>query len=270
MKRRDFLRGQVAPRSDQEVGIQLYTVRDQMEDDVSRTLEALGSMGYDYVELAGLHGLDARQMRRRLEDVGLRAESSHHDVYDIREGWNRVLDDALELEQSHVVIPWLPGDERDAESLERVADDFNRGGEAAAAVGLRFGYHNHEWELMPLPDGRRPIDLLLSRTDPRHVDWQMDVYWVAHGYEDARAPFWHIERHGDRIRTLHLKDRTGEADMVDVGDGVLDFARLLGLARRESAVMHSFVEHDEPSDSLSTARRSLEHVRSILVPEVPR
>lgn len=153
-------------------GVQLYTVRNEMMEDADRTLAAIAEVGYTEVELAGLYGLTAREMRGKLDAVGLRATSSHHGLSDLRDDWERMLEDALELGQDLVVVPSIPVDERTAGNLTRVADDFNRAGRVAAGLGLRFGYHNHDWEFEPLPDGTIPMELLLERTDGEYVDWQ--------------------------------------------------------------------------------------------------
>ena len=236
-------------------GIQLYTLRDAMEDDVDRTLAAVAEMGYAEVELAGLHGRTPGEMRRALDAVGLTAASSHQSIEEVRGDWARVLDGARTLGQSLVVVPGLPGEERTAEGLRRVADDFDRAGEAAERAGLRFGYHNHDWEMRPLADGTVPIDLLMERTDPSVVDWQMDIFWTVHGGAEPERRL----RSG-RVTSVHVKDRTADGEMVDVGQGEIDFASILNLAEA-NGLRHAFVEHDRPDDPLESARRSLAHLR---------
>lgn len=241
-------------------GVQLYTLRSVIADDVEGTFAALADMGYRTVEFAGLYGLTPRQMRARLDATGLRAASSHHSMEDVRTGWARTLDGARELGQDLVVIPSLPGDERSPESLRRIADELNRAGEAARGAGLRLGYHNHDWELAPLGSETRSIDLLLEHTEPDLVDWQMDIFWTVHGGGDPAA---YLRTVGRRITSVHVKDRTADGRMVDVGAGVIDFAALLRQAEGQ-ALLHAFVEHDEPGDDpLASVRRSLEHLRRL-------
>jgi len=240
-------------------GVQLYTVRALMGDDLDGTLQAVAEIGYAEVEFAGLWGLSPRDMRSMLDGHGLSAASSHHDIGEVRGEWARSLDAARELGQSLCVVPSLSGDDRSADGLRRVADDFNRAGEAAAAMGLRLGYHNHDWELRPLDDGTIPMDLLLERTDPTLVDWQMDIFWVVDGGGDPMAYF---DAFPGRCRSVHVKDRSRSGDMVDVGDGVIDFAGILARAERDG-LAHAFVEHDNPGDPIESIRRSFDHVSGL-------
>jgi sugar phosphate isomerase/epimerase len=152
-------------------------------------------------------------------------------------------------------VPSLPSTERTAESLRRIADEFDRAGEAASRAGIRFGYHNHDWEVRPLVDGTVPIDLLLERTDRAVVDWQMDVYWTVHG--GAEPERW---LRGGRVTSVHVKDRAADGAMVDVGRGEIDWASILNLAE-SYGLRHAYVEHDRPDDALESARRSIAHLK---------
>jgi sugar phosphate isomerase/epimerase len=240
------------------LGVQLYTLRDRMPDDVEGTLEQVAAIGYREVELAGLYGRSPAEMRRALDTHGLRAASSHHSVAEIRGDWQRTLEAAVTLGQALIVVPSIPGPEQNAEGLRRIAGDFDRAAEAARAVGLRFGYHNHAWEFEPLPDGTRPMDLLLERTDGDLVDWQMDIFWTVHGGAD---PARYLRRSAGRVTSVHVKDRSADGRMVDVGDGVIDFSTLLPLAEG-LGLLHAFVEHDTPGDSIESVRRSYEYLTS--------
>ncbi len=240
-------------------GVQLYTLRNEMNADADRTLAAVAGIGYREVELAGLYGMSPREMRDKLDAVGLRAASSHHGVPEVREGWGRTLEGAQELGQSLIVVPGIPGDERTHDGLARIADDFNRGAELARSAGLRFGYHNHDWEFRPLEDGTLPMELLLDRTDPGLVDWQMDIFWTVNGGAD---PFEQMRRRAGRISSVHVKDRTVAGDMVDVGDGVIDYSGLLEAAEGDG-LLHAFVEHDQPDDALLSVRRSFTHLSGL-------
>lgn len=242
------------------LGVQLYTLRSEMVEDPDRTLATLAEIGYREVEAHGnLYGLTPHELRAKADATGLRVTSTHTSVADVRDRWPDVLEGAQELGLRLIVVPSIPRGEQGAEGLKAVADDFNRGGEAARSAGIRFGYHNHSWEFSPLEDGTLPIELLLDRTDPALVDWQMDIYWAVDGGADVGA---YVEAASGRVTSVHLKDRTVAGAMVDVGDGVIDYAQLIPLAERHG-MRHAFVEHDQPTDAMDSISRSFRHLRSL-------
>lgn len=234
------------------VGVQLYTLRTLMGDGPDAVLARLAEIGYTEVELAGTYGLSPRELRRRLDAEGLTAVSSHLGIDAVRERWSETLEGAQELGQSLIVVPSIPSSEQSPDGLRRVAEDFNRAGEAARAAGIRFGYHNHAWEVEAMADGRRRMDLLLEWCEPDLVDWQMDVFWTVHGGADPMA---YLRDHGQRITSVHIKDRTPDGTMVAAGDGAIDFASILERASG-LGLRHGFVEHDNPDDPLESVARS--------------
>ena len=242
------------------IGVQLYTVRAVMASDPDGTLAAIAAIGYAEVELAGLYGMSAREMKARLDAVGLAATSSHHSVEEVRGSWAATLEAAVALGQRLVVVPSIPVAERDGEALRRIADDFNRAGDAARATGLRFGYHNHDWEMRPGADGVRPIDLLLDRTEPELVDWQMDIFWTVHGGADPMAE---LDARAGRVTSVHVKDRTAAGEMADVGAGVIDFRTVLARAG-ELGLLHQYVEHDQPGDPIESVRASYRALAAVV------
>ena len=242
-------------------GVQLYTVRDRMAEDVPGTLRAVADMGYGEVEFAGLFGHSPREMRALLDDLGLRAASSHHGINEIRGDWEAVLDGAETLGQSLVVLPSLPSEARTVEGLQGLAEEMNRAGEAARARGLDFGFHNHDFEVTPLESvDVRPLDILLAATEEQLVSFQLDLFWAVNGGTDPLE--WFRAAPG-RFRSVHVKDRTGSGEMVAVGQGVLDFQRLLTVGQEVGGVRHAFVEHDRPGDSLASIRASIDHLNSL-------
>ncbi len=252
-------RGSAARRVN-PIGVQLYTLRSVMGEDLEGTLEALAEIGYTEVEFAGLWGRTPTQMRAILDGFGLRAVSSHHGLNEVRGDWNATLEAAVTLGQDWVVVPSINDDERTLDGLLAVADDFNAAGEAAKAMGLGFGYHNHSWEFEPLADGAIPYDLLLERCDAELVKMQMDVYWAIHAGAD---PVQYFGAYPGRFTTVHVKGRTSDGGMVPVGRGVIDWASIF--TRSEQAgIEHYFVEHDQPDDALVSVRISYDALRRLL------
>jgi len=241
------------------VGVQLYTLRDAITEDLDAVLASLVEIGYAEVELFQLHGLTPGEMRAKLDAAGLRAASSHYGLPALREDLARHVEGALEIGQELMVVPSIDGAERSPDGLARVAEDFNRIAETVREAGMRFGYHNHDWEFRPFDDGTVPMEMLLDRTDPALVDWQMDIFWTVHGGAD---PLEALETRSGRVTSAHVKDRTVDGQMVDVGDGVIDFAEVLSAARGHG-LLHAFVEHDAPGDAVRSVRRSYEHLSGI-------
>jgi sugar phosphate isomerase/epimerase len=141
-----------------------------------------------------------------------------------------------------------------------VADDFNAAGEAAQAMGLGFGYHNHAWEFESLSDGTTPYDLLLERCDPSLVSMQMDIFWAVHAGAD---PLQYFGAYPGRFTSVHVKDRTADGEMVAVGTGVIDFETIMARAD-QAGIEHYFVEHDNPVDPLEDVRISFATLHGIL------
>jgi sugar phosphate isomerase/epimerase len=241
--------------------VQLYTVRELLQQDLDGTLARIAAIGYREVEFAGYLGRRPHAVRTALATAGLTAPSAHVPLETARADWRGALEGARVVGHTYLVIAWLP--ERDRQTLDgyrAIADLFNRLGEEAAAAGIRFAYHNHAFEFVPL-QGRVPYDLLLERCDPRRVAFELDVYWITRAGQDPLAYF---ARWPGRFPLLHLKDSAGPPGhrMMDVGAGVIPWPRLL--ARREEAgVRHAFVEHDEPPDPLASIRASHAYLRRL-------
>lgn len=241
------------------IGLQLYTLRTLAAADVEGTLEKVAGIGYREIEFAGLYGKSATEVRAILDRTGLRAVSSHHSLRDVRENWPATLDAAATLGQSYVVVASIGGDDASSvAALERTADAFNRAGEAAKSHGLRFGYHNHDFEFRPM-DGRLPYDVLLEACDASLVVMEMDIYWIVNG---GRDPLSYFAAHPGRFHLIHAKDRTADGRMVNVGAGVIDFPAILGRSR-QAGIRHVLVEHDRPASPIEDVRASYDHLRGI-------
>ncbi len=242
---------QLAAAPLERVGIQLYTLRGLMQQDVARTLAAVAEIGYSEVEFAGYFDHPPQRIRELLDAHGLRAPAAHVGIPEVGDGWERVLDTAEQIGHRYVVTPWIPKEQRTAEGYQRLAELFNQAGTAARARGLTFAYHNHDFEFAPM-GGRVPFDVLLDETDPELVCFELDLFWVTKGGYD---PLDYMARHPGRFPLVHVKDMAADGEMVDVGQGQIDFGRIFARAR-QAGIRHYFVEHDDPPDPVESARRS--------------
>ncbi len=286
--------GPLVPRG--HLGIQLYTLRDQVQAiGFAQVFKELARYGYDQVEFAGYTqgtgDITLGQLKRLMRDHGLRGIGSHvgyysddPKAYTFATNLTRVLDDAEALGLPHVGTasgPWRYGSTVDG--WKRCAEEFNTYGAAAKARGMKFYQHNHAEEFSFATDrpNVRLYDVLLAETDPELVHLEMDIYWAyvaqyrfgkkADGSPAPFEPLDYVLRAPHRYPLFHVKD--GEHDetatdgyrMVDVGDGDIDYRRFLTAVGRTHGGQrhHWMVEHDQPADSLTTARRSARYLRSL-------
>jgi sugar phosphate isomerase/epimerase len=244
------------------IGVQLYTVRDQMQRDLPATLRAVADTGYQEVETAGFFNLTPQQFRQALDRVGLVSPSGHYPINALRENLDGTLSAAEALGQRWVVVPWLEERERNVAGYSAVAADLNRFAQTARARGIRLAYHNHDFEFHPLEGGRTGFDLLVEGTDPDLVDIELDLFWASKEHQDPVTLF---ERHPGRYPLWHVKDMEdprGAQRMVSVGEGDLDFARIFANAERPG-LRHFFVEHDNPQDSLASILTGYQNLRQL-------
>ena len=236
----------------ERIGIQLYTVRDLMARDSAGTLDAIAGIGYDEVELAGFHDHTPAEVRAMLDNAGLTAPSAHISLDTMRSDAEETINAAEVVGFDYLVLAWLaPGERETLDDYRRHAELCNRFGERCRTAGIRFGYHNHEFEFEML-DGRRPMDLLLAETDADLMQVELDLYWITLAGAD---PFEYFEKHPGRFPLCHVKDMAADRSMVDVGSGVIDFASIFAESE-QAGLRHYFVERDDAPDPMATAARS--------------
>lgn len=208
------------------IALQLYTLREAALLDYRSVLERVARAGYLGVEYANLLGNDPRTVRGWVEDLGLVGVAAHRPM-PMDDAATQTLDEVAELGLDTLVVPSAPPDRfLDLASIRALADDLRRAQENAAARGIAMGYHNHEWELATVIDGRTALEHLFDATGPS-VFAEVDVYWAQLGGVDPAALITSL---GSQVRLLHIKD--GPADLkssphVAVGSGVIDFPAIV-------------------------------------------
>jgi sugar phosphate isomerase/epimerase len=249
------------------LGVQLYSFRDALPNDVPGTLRRVHDLGFRDVELAGTYGMSARDFRTQLDSAGLTATSMHVGYEQFRDSLDRVLADAKTLGVKFVGTAWIPhpdGPITPAVAREAAAN-FTRWGRAARQQGLQFFYHCHGYEFVPDPAGVRPMDILMRQTDADAVQYEMDVFWISRPGADPVA--W-LKKYPGRWRLLHLKDmkqgtptnvNTGSANPdsteVPVGTGQIDYRGVLRAAQEIGA--QEFYIEDETAAPFTTIPRSI-------------
>jgi sugar phosphate isomerase/epimerase len=237
--------------SKDRIGIQLYTVRDHMAVDLNNTLQGIAAIGYQEVEFAGYFDHSPEEIRTILSGEGLASPSTHIPLKFIQNSPNQIIDTALTIGHEYIVMPWIMPHQRSLYKYKEYIELFNKFGEQCQRVGLKFAYHNHDFEFEVI-EGIRPIDLLIEETDNNLVSFELDLYWIIKAGED---PLRYIKKYPNRFPLWHIKDMANDGSMRDVGEGIIDFEEIFKL-KSLSGLEHYYVEHDNPPDSLMTASKS--------------
>jgi sugar phosphate isomerase/epimerase len=257
----------------QNLGLQLWSLRDQMKTDVPAALDWVKAQGITQVETAGTGGRSAEEFLQLLNERGLKAVSAHIGYGDLAKDLAGSVKIAKTLGVKYVMTAWIPHQGPfTAEVARKAAADFNRWGEAFRKEGITYGYHPHGYEFVKLPEegGKTPFDLILEGTKPEFVSFEMDVFWVFHAGVDPAAL---LKKHPTRWSLLHVKDirkgavtglSSGHAapiDNVAVGTGQINWVEVLGAAQ-EIGVKHYFIEDETPTP-LVCIPDSLKYLRAL-------
>ncbi len=226
-----------------DIGIQLYTVRNEMLADPVATLKKLAKIGFKELESArsdkgSYYGLTAKEIKKITEDLGMKLRSGHIHV---DADWQKSIDQAAETGQEYLISAVLPTPGQTVENYQRAAEAFSKYGEDCKKSNLSFGYHNHNTEF-EVVDGKVLYDILVERSDPKLVKLEMDLGWVVAGGQD---PLQYFEKYPGRFELWHLKDMdmTRKAS-TEFGKGSLDIKKLLQHGK-QSGMKHFFLEQEE-------------------------
>jgi sugar phosphate isomerase/epimerase len=270
----------------ENLGLQLYTVREPFVAQPQQTIEAIRAAGYRQVELFDTQLLP--KLQPVFKGLGIAINSAHVLPPLITGNWNplvstgvkqppadytfeRAVEQAAKYGLTDLVFPYLfPEDRGGIDVYQRLAEKLNRAGETCQQAGIQLSYHHHAFEFQAMEDSS-PFQLLTEGTDAALVTLEVDVFWVSVAGMD---PAQFIRDHAGRVRMLHLKDKreglpTSFLDsslppdaFQPVGSGVLDFAEILRAAN-EVGVRHAFVEQDHSPDPLAAIQQSSEYLKSL-------
>jgi sugar phosphate isomerase/epimerase len=241
------------------IGVQLYTVRGAMEENVEGTLERVAEVGYTEVEFAGYFDRSPQQIRSVLEENGLAAPATHVPLEMLENDWESTVDFAGTVGHHYLVVPWIAaGDRTSPDDYRAIAERLNRLGQRAKEAGLAFAYHNHDFEFEPLED-QVPFDVLIDETDPALVAFELDLFWITMAGGD---PSTYFRDHPGRFPLVHVKDMSGDGEMVEVGAGMIDFGSLFAMSE-QAGIRHYFVEHDNPADPFESIATSYSHLSAL-------
>lgn len=238
----------------QPIGLQLYSVRDQLAQDYAGVIRQIAQMGYVGVEPAGYPGSTVDEAKKLYDELGFKVESGHFPLA-VGDDKNATLEQAQKLGVKWVISGKGPDQFVTVDEIKRTCDLFNEAHANARECGLTFGIHNHWWEFEQI-DGRLKIDVMLECLDPEIV-FEMDTYWVTVAGQD---PIAMLEKLGSRVKLLHVKDGPVEkgVPMTAVGKGKMDYTKIIPAAKHAEWMV---VELDEcATDMLEAVQESLQYL----------
>jgi len=256
-------------------GLALYTVRENMGEDAKATLKKVADAGYAYVEAAGyddgkFYGMEPQAFKSYLENLGLKPVSTHMGGVTMENADQQIADTkAAGFEYFTIPVPPMGMFTFNRENrtmgmkgtMEDLADILTKLGKKCEAAGLKLLYHNHDFEFKDNGAGIKPIDYLLENTDPKYVNFQMDLYWVTRAEADPVAYF---EEYPGRFKLWHVKDMDMEGKFAPVGEGTIDFKRILD-EKEASGMVKYFVEQDmtwdkKPLEVIKISHKGLKEI----------
>jgi len=262
------------------IGLQLWTVRDQLEENPRATLEAIKKQGYHQVELMDTEQI--KDLMPLIKDAGLEVKSSFMNWtlltgrWDLKEEaipaytFSQMVEDCNKAGLTEIVFGYMMPEERSTlDQYKKISDRLNKAGEECKAAGMQLSYHNHSFEFLPM-GGSTGYDVLMERLDHEAVKFELDVFWASLG---GVEPVGLMKKLGNRTQLLHLKDKLGSVPVIydegnvpenaflPLGKGAVDLPGILELAN-EYDVRYCMVEQDQSPDPIQDIGVSVSYLEN--------
>ncbi len=253
-----------SPKPGEMTGIQLYSIRDDMKKDPLGTLKQLSQMGYQYVEHASyvdrkFYGSSAADFKKILSDLGLKMPSGHtvmgkqhwdESKKDFTDAWKYTVEDAATAGQRYVISPWLDESLRkNVDDLKHMMDVFNKSGQLCKKSGMKFGYHNHDFEFSEKIGNQTIYDIILKNTDPNLVIQQLDM---GNLYNGGAKAIDIVRQYPGRFESMHVKDEIPNTEKGShekyestiLGQGIVGTKEVTDLGRKSGGTIHFIIEQE--------------------------
>lgn len=246
------------------IGVQLYTFRKEMAADARGTLRQIAALGIKQIESArsdkgNYYGLTPAGMKQQCKDLGMTLRSGH---VHLDNKWEQTMNEAAEAGQEYLICSSMPTNGQTIDNYKKVAASFNKAGEECKKVGIKFGYHNHDYEFAQV-DGQVLYDVLLNNTDAGLVHMELDLGWVVAAGKDPLDYFTNFE---GRFPLWHLKDMDlAKKHSTEFGKGGLPIVEILKY-RKQSGLQYIFVEQEEyTSGPFESMKHNMEYLDKVKV-----
>ena len=252
-----------------DFGIQLWSVRDDLAKDPKGVLKQLASYGYKQIESfegsKGIFwGMTNTEFKSYMDELGMKIIASH---CDINKDFEAKAADAAAIGMKYLICPWK-GPQKDIDAFKKFAEEFNQKGEICKKNGIRFAYHNHDYSFVNM-NGEMGQDVMMKNTDPKLVDFELDMYWVVAGGQDIER--W-LNKYPKRFRLCHVKDRKKNATATEkdasvvVGTGSIDYAKILKTAKKQG-MEYYIIEQEkwEGTTPMQAAQANAGYMKSLSI-----
>lgn len=248
-----------------QFGIQVYSVKEDMEKDPVGTFKNLASYGYQQIESfegsKGIFwGMQPKELKKLMNDLGMELIASHCNYTD---NLAQKADAAASIGMKYLICPWI-GPQKSLSDYQKIAQQFQEAGKICKKAGIRFAYHNHAYSFEKI-EGQFPQDILMKETDPALVDFELDMYWSETAGADTAA--W-LKKYAGRFRLCHIKDRSKDASgpnaSCNLGTGAINYQQLLQIAQ-SNGMQYFLVEQEkfENTTPLKSAAANAKYMQQI-------
>jgi len=257
------------------VGVQLYSLRDIIGKDVKGVIEKVAAIGYKEVETYGYSvkdkfwGLAPKEFSTLLKQNALTAPSGHYDLENFMSGKSTdelksYIEAANIIGSEYIIVPYLgSGIRKTADHYMKLAAKLNEGAELCKKSGLKFAYHNHDFEFKKFGN-TTGLEIMLKGTDKNLVDFELDLYWAVRSGVDPMTLF---KSYPNRFKLWHVKDmdKVNNNSNTEIGQGAVDFKKIFD-GQKLSGVKHYYVEHETnyKPDQIGSIRTSFNYVKNEL------
>jgi sugar phosphate isomerase/epimerase len=259
------------------IGIQLYTLRNQIKADLAGTIKAVADAGYKQVEVYGFPGKAGDDMIKHAKDNGLAVNSTHFNWESVTNPTKKgvapfaeILEKTSAAGIKHLVIPYIHGHNRkNLDDYKKLAESCNKGAEQAKKAGIQLAYHNHAFEYQPMEGGKTGYQIFIEEFS-KDMLFEIDVFWVQVGGVD---PVEQMKALNGRVTQLHLKDLkkgtktpsypgVGKDAFKELGAGMIPMEPIIEAAA-EIGVQHCHVEQDQSPDPIASVQQSIKYLKSL-------
>lgn len=242
------------------IGLQLWSIREEMTEDLLGMLEKVSKMGYAGVQFAGFGGHSAEEVKRKLDEVGLVAAGAHVQIDELKNNLEETLEYHKVIGNDLIIVPYLEENMRTTEDdYKQTASLLNDIGKKLVAKGFTFGYHNHDFEF-DMFNGKTGLDIIFENTNEAYLKMELDCFWASYTNND---PLRVIDKYADRCVSLHIKDlkmEEGTPISTELGTGTLPLKTYMQKGKDVGVRWHIVEQEHFAKDPLEIARENAQYI----------